>query len=74
MRLRARYRHPLEVKAGINLKSKSLQSFDASYHPPRLLRTTLLNTRLDGRIANVPLYAVASTLNRLSAPGNRCPA
>ena len=65
MRLRARYRHPLEVKAGINLKSKSLQSFDASYHPPRLLRTTLLNTRLDGRIANVPLYAVASIFNRL---------
>jgi predicted AAA+ superfamily ATPase len=59
--------YPLEVKAGINPKSKSLHSFDVSYHPPRLLRTTLLNTRLDGRIANVPLYAVASWQRRLSA-------
>ena len=61
--------YPLEVKAGINPKSKSLQSFDATCHPPLLLRTTLLNARLDGRIANVPLYAVASLPNRLSTAG-----
>ena len=56
----------LEVKAGINPKSKSLQSFDATCRPPLLLRTTLLNARLDGRMANVPLYAVASLPNRIS--------
>ena len=58
--------YPLEVKAGINPKSKSLQSFDATWNPPLLLRTTLLNARLDGRIANVPLYAVASLPDRLA--------
>jgi len=59
--------YPLEVKAGINPKSKSLQSFDATCHPPLLLRTTLLDARLDGRIADVPLYAVASLPSRLVA-------
>jgi uncharacterized protein len=61
--------YPLEVKAGINPKSKSLQSFDATCHPPLLLRATLLNARMDGRMANVPLYAVASLPSRLSAVG-----
>jgi predicted AAA+ superfamily ATPase len=61
--------YPLEVKAGINPKSKSLQSFDATCHPPLLLRATLLNARQDGRMANVPLYAVASFPSRLSAVG-----
>jgi predicted AAA+ superfamily ATPase len=60
--------YPLEVKAGINPKSKSLQSFDATCHPPLLLRATLLNARLDGRMANVPLYDVASYPNRLTSP------
>jgi len=62
--------YPLEVKAGINPKSKSLQSFDATCHPPLLLRANLLNARLDGRMANVPLYAVASLPIRLSTAGS----
>ncbi len=49
---------PLEVKAGINTKSKSLQSYRAQFSPSFLFRSTLLNLRMDGGIVNVPLYAV----------------
>jgi uncharacterized protein len=49
---------PLEVKAGINPKSKSLQTYNARYKPKVLLRSSLLNLKKDGHILNVPLYAV----------------
>jgi len=50
--------HPLEAKAGINPKSKSLNSFDLQFNPTVLSRTTLLNMRRDGKIRNYPLYAI----------------
>ncbi|MBW1857526.1 MAG: ATP-binding protein [Deltaproteobacteria bacterium] len=50
--------YPLEAKAGINPKSKSLNSFDLQFNPPVLSRTTLLNMRHDGKIRNYPLYAI----------------
>jgi predicted AAA+ superfamily ATPase len=50
---------PLEVKAGVNPKSKSLKSFDQKYNPPLLARTTLLNLKKEDRIVNIPLYAIA---------------
>jgi uncharacterized protein len=50
---------PLEVKAGINPKSKSLLSFDEKYNPPVLARTTLLNLIKEERLINIPLYAVS---------------
>lgn len=56
--------YPLEVKAGINPKSKSLRSYDQQFAPPLLARTTLLNVKRDGKICNLPLYAV-SQLARL---------
>lgn len=49
---------PLEVKAGINPKSKSLLAYDNRFHPPALLRSTLLNMKKNGRIINIPLYAI----------------
>ncbi|MBN1843883.1 MAG: ATP-binding protein [Deltaproteobacteria bacterium] len=55
---------PLEVKAGINLKSKSLKSYDLQFAPPKLARTNLLNLKKDGKICNLPLYAT-SLLPRL---------
>ena len=57
---------PLEVKAGINSKSKSLHSYHNRFHPPVLLRSTLLNLKQDGDIINIPLYAL-NYLERLSA-------
>jgi len=50
--------HPLEAKAGVNPKSKSLASYDNQFNPSVLYRTTLLNLRKDGKICNIPLYAV----------------
>jgi len=50
---------PLEVKAGINPKSKSLKSYDLQFQPARLMRTNLLNFKKDGKICNLPLYAVS---------------
>lgn len=50
---------PLEVKAGINPRSKSLRSFDERFAPPALSRTNLLNMKADGRTRNYPLYAVS---------------
>ena len=51
---------PLEVKAAVNPRSKSLRSFDERFHPPILFRSTLLNLRVDGRICNIPLYGIGS--------------
>ncbi len=50
--------YPLEAKADINPKSKSLISFDRQFKPTVLSRATLLNLRHDGRICNYPLYAI----------------
>ncbi len=50
---------PLEVKAGINPRSKSLRSYDSQFSPPTLMRTTLLNLKKDGKILNLPLYALS---------------
>lgn len=50
---------PLEAKAGVNPKSKSLRSFDRQFGPSGLFRTSLLNLRRDGKVCNVPLYAVS---------------
>lgn len=51
--------YPLEVKSGINVKSKSLKSFDDRFQPKLLCRTTLRNLKADGKIINIPLYAVS---------------
>jgi len=59
---------PLEVKAGINPKSKSLKSYDLQFKPDRLMRTTLLNFKKDGKIYNLPLYAVSLLPEFISGP------
>ena len=48
--------YPLEVKAGISRKKKSLLVYGAKFSPPQLCRTTLMNLRKDGKIINIPLY------------------
>jgi len=50
---------PLEAKAGINSRSKSLLSYNQKYNPNILSRTTLLNLKHDGKICNFPLYAIS---------------
>lgn len=50
--------YPLEVKAGISKRKKSLLEYGKKFNPPLLLRTTLMNLRKDGDILNIPLYLI----------------
>lgn len=50
--------YPLEIKAGINPRSKSLAAYGERYKPKKLLRSTLLNALQNGAVMNIPLYAL----------------
>jgi uncharacterized protein len=50
---------PLEIKAGLNTKSKSLRVYEERFNPAVLLRGNLLNLKKDGKILNVPLYMLS---------------
>lgn len=49
---------PLEVKAGHNLKSKSLTSYISKYSPGLALRASLQNISRTNGLVNFPLYAL----------------
>jgi hypothetical protein len=49
---------PLEAKAGVNPRSKSLGVYRDRFSPKLLLRTTLLNLKQQNTLVNIPLYAV----------------
>lgn len=51
--------YPLETKAGVNPKSKSMKVYNEKYRPEVLSRVTLLNLRKDGSVCNYPLYAIS---------------
>jgi len=51
--------YPLEVKAGINVKSKSLRFFTDRFSPRFVCRTTLKNLKKDGAVINFPLYLIS---------------
>ena len=59
---------PLEVKTGINPKSKSLRSYDLQFKPDRLARANLLNLKHDGKILNLPLYAISLLPTLIGSP------
>lgn len=59
---------PLEVKAGVNVKAKSLRVYCQAYRPRLALRVSLRNLRKDGQVLNVPLFLVGE-LPRLCAAG-----
>ena len=49
---------PVEAKAEINLRAKSLKTFREKYHPPISVRTSMADYRLQDGLVNLPLYAV----------------
>jgi predicted AAA+ superfamily ATPase len=67
--------YPVEVKAGENLRSKSLQVYRERYDPRLAIRASLSNLRLDGGLLNVPLFALFNLENylRQSSAGGRIP-
>ena len=53
---------PLEVKARVNLQSKSLRAFADRYHPALSVRTSLSDYKKEGWLLNLPLYAAGCIL------------
>lgn len=49
---------PLEVKSGVNVKSKSLGVFNSRYDIQKSIRTSLRNFGFENDIKSVPLYAL----------------
>jgi predicted AAA+ superfamily ATPase len=50
--------YPVEVKAGGNLRSRSLKVYRERYGPKLAIRTSLANLRLDDGLLNIPLFAL----------------
>jgi predicted AAA+ superfamily ATPase len=50
---------PLEVKAEVNLRSKSLKAFFDRYRPPLSIRSSLSDYRREDWLLNLPLYAIS---------------
>ncbi len=49
---------PLEAKAGVSSKKKSLLTYAEKYQASILLRSTLMNLKRDNKIYNYPLYMI----------------
>lgn len=49
---------PVEVKAEVNLKAKSLKTFREKFHPELSLRLSMADYRKEDWLLNLPLYAV----------------
>jgi len=51
---------PLEVKAEVNLQSKSLKAFVDKYHSTLSVRTSMSDYKREDWLLNLPLYAIGS--------------
>jgi predicted AAA+ superfamily ATPase len=51
---------PVEVKAGINLKAKSLFVFQDKYHPDLMVRTSMADFKKIDSLVDIPLYAISA--------------
>ncbi|MCD7745119.1 MAG: ATP-binding protein [Lachnospiraceae bacterium] len=49
---------PVEVKAEVNLRAKSLRTFREKYHPSVSIRTAMTDYRREDWLLNLPLYAI----------------
>ncbi|MCH5285700.1 MAG: DUF4143 domain-containing protein, partial [Akkermansiaceae bacterium] len=51
---------PIEAKAGINLKAKSLTVYRQKYAPPVAIRTSLAEYSAKNGLLDIPLYLLGS--------------
>ncbi len=51
---------PIEVKATVNLKARSLASYRNQYHPEKSVRTSLADFEVNKGLYNIPLYLVGN--------------
>ena len=61
---------PIEAKAGINTKAKSLKVFRELFNPSYAIRTSLAPHADGPATKDIPLYAFGSQLPKLLAPSN----
>jgi hypothetical protein len=54
---------PLEVKAEVNLQSKSLKAFVDKFNPSVSVRSSMADYKHEGWLLNLPLYAVGNILS-----------
>ena len=54
---------PIEVKAAINLKAKSLASYRQKYQPLKAVRTSLATYEENNGLFNIPLYMIENLIN-----------
>ncbi len=64
---------PIEAKAGINTKAKSLKVFRETFNPPYAIRTSLQPWRDGEETKDIPLYALGPHLPRLISRGTTAP-
>lgn len=63
--------YPVEAKAGLNVKAKSLKVFMDLYKKDYAIRTSLRPFHIDGNIVNIPLYqlfAIKRILKNIETP------
>ena len=49
---------PLEVKAEVNLKAKSLRTYKEKFEPNLSIRTSMADYKEEDWLINLPLYAI----------------
>ena len=49
---------PVEVKAEINLKAKSLKTYCEKFNPQISVRTAMTDYKKEKNLINLPLYAI----------------
>lgn len=49
---------PIEVKAEVNLKAKSLKTYQERFHPEISVRTSMADYKKEVWLVNLPLYAI----------------
>jgi predicted AAA+ superfamily ATPase len=57
---------PIEAKAEINARAKSLKVYMDEYNPPRAVRTSMRNYGIAGSMYSIPLFMVESIEDALS--------
>lgn len=55
---------PIEVKAEVNLKAKSLKVYKEKFQPKKAYRVSMKNYKEEETLTNVPLYAVSSIVQK----------
>ncbi len=57
---------PVEVKTSKSKVKKSLKVYESKLHPEKMIRISLNNLKEDGKLINIPIYAISTIKKVLS--------